>query len=519
MFVVVLTLLDIQLIEYWNRKVDLQMFFYLKFPKEVFNTMSGVFWLIALIGILLLTIVLRMFFLRFFQNNIEKSFAISAKTYLMTFALLFLGIRGGFGIMPVLISDASFSEKRELNMLSTNSCWNFFYQITEAGGLSEIEHFTNGKFDNPALNRSYLNLESTGNFTLNYWDRYPNVVLIVLEGFSAEMSAFFEGHDGDVMPFIDELAKNGYAFTQAYASGDRTDKGLLSLLSAWPGQSWQNMINHPSKLDKLPSLAKQFNAKGYDSKFYYGGDLSFANMEFYLKACGFKGLFGMNDMRKSIEVSGKWGIHDSMMLQYVAKELTESKQPYFASILTLSTHEPYDLAPKSCKTVKEKMAFCMRYTDRALKSFLNRMQASPDYKNTLFVITADHGKELNTENTMLASRNFFHIPLLFYGDCLPSKLKGKVNRSVVSQTDIYQSIVDFVLQTSDNKATYSRSFFRPQHPKNAISNLTGSTMYFDSLSYHYLPTDKMSISHKAQWNRVDSMLLSIQSKIITDFLK
>lgn len=519
MFVVVLTLLDIQLIEYWNRKVDLQMFFYLKFPKEVFNTMSGLFWLGAFFGILLTGYVVRFVFLRLFQKNIEKSFAVSAKNYLLIFALLFLGIRGGFGIMPVLISDASFSEKRELNMLSTNSCWNFFYQITEAGGLSEIEHFTNGKFDNPALNNSYLNAKSNENFTLNYWDRYPNVVLIVLEGFSAEMSAFFEGHDGDEMPYIDELAKNGYAFTKAYASGDRTDKGLLSLLSAWPGQSWQNMINHPSKLDKLPSLAKQFNAKVYDSKFYYGGDLSFANMEFYLKACGFKGLFGMNDMRKSIEVSGKWGIHDSMMLQYVAKELTGSKQPYFASILTLSTHEPYDLAPKSCKTVKEKMAFCMRYTDRALKSFLNRMQASPDYKNTLFVITADHGKELNTENTMLASRNFFHIPLLFYGECLPAKLKGQVNRSVVSQTDIYQSIVDFVLQTSDNKAIYSRSFFRPQHPKNAISNLTGSTMYFDSLSYHYLPTDKMSISHKVQWNRVDSLLLSIQSKIISDFLK
>jgi len=519
MFVVVLTLLDIQLIEYWNRKVDLQMFFYLKFPKEVFNTMSGMFWLIAFTGILLLTLILRTFFLRLFQNNIEKSFVISAKTYLLTFALLFLGIRGGFGIMPVLISDASFSEKRELNMLSTNSCWNFFYQITEAGGLSEIEHFTNGKFDNPALNKSYLNAESNGNFTLNYWDRYPNVVLIVLEGFSAEMSAFFEGHDGDEMPYIDELAKNGYAFTQAYASGDRTDKGLLSILSAWPGQSWQNLINHPSKLDKLPSLANQFNTKGYDSKFFYGGDLSFANMEFYLKSCGFNDLYGMNQMKQPTESIGKWGIQDSMMLQFAAKQLIGNQNPYFASILTLSTHEPYDLAPKSCKTVKEKMAFCMRYTNRALKSFIYKMQSSPSFNNTLFVVTADHGKELSTENTALASRNFFHIPLLFYGRCLPKKMQGKVNRGVVSQSDIYQSLVDLVLQTTDKNAVFSRSIFRPEHPKNAISNLTGSTMYFDSLSFRCVQTDKMSILRKGQWNRADSLLLSIQSKIIVDFLK
>ncbi len=485
---------------------------------EVINTMSVQFWVFSFLGIAVIFVVVRKLFLHFFQKKIESTFAISAKKIMFTLALLFLGVRGGFGIMPVLISDASFSEKRELNLLSTNSCWNFFYQITEAGGLSEIEHFTNGKFNQENLNQLYLN--STNNhFNLVYWNQYPNVVLIVLEGFSAEMSSFFEGHDGNEMPFIDELAKNGYALTQAFASGDRTDKGLLSLLSAWPGQSWQNMINHPSKLDKLPSLAQKFNDKGYDSKFFYGGDLSFANMEFYLKANGFKQLVGLNQMSQSIENKGKWGIHDSMMLQYVAKQLAENHNPYFATILTLSTHEPYDLASSSCKTVKEKMAFCMRYTDRALQSFFSQMQKAPNYKNTLFVITADHGKELNTENTALASRNFFHIPLLFYGQCLPNSMQGSINRSVVSQTDIYQSIVDLILQTNDGKAEYSRSFFRPQHPKNAISNLTGSTMYFDSLSYYYLPTDKMSISRKTQWNRVDSLLLSIQSKIISDFLK
>jgi hypothetical protein len=98
-------------------------------------------------------------------------------------------------------------------------------------------------------------------------------------------------------------------------------------------------------------------------------------------------------------------------------------------------------------------------------------------------------------------------------------MQGKVNRGVVSQSDIYQSLVDLVLQTSDKHAVFSRSIFRPEHPKNAISNLTGSTMYFDSLSFRCIQTDKMSISRKGQWNRADSLLLSIQSKIIVDFLK
>lgn len=516
---IVITLADIQLLSLWSHKIDLQALFYLQYPHEVFNNFNLPQWLIFVLVILVLTWLIGALFLRILRKKETSFSAINAKYLGGVFLTLFLMIRGGLGLMPVLISDASYSESQPKNSVATNSLWNFFYQITEAGNLSEIQHLLDYPENKGILNRYFADTEP--DFPPYYWDKRTNVVLIILEGFSAEMSGYFGGHDGNEMPFIDSLAKEGYAFTRVYANGDRTDKGLLSILSGWPGQTWQNMINHPSKINKLPALARAFKEKrGYKTKFYYGGDLGFSNMDFYLKQNGFESIFGEKNIvaEKSVH-QGKWGVHDDALFDFVSENLKSEKEEFFATILTLSTHEPYDLAPKNAVTNKEKMAYCMRFTDRSVRNFISKMQKHPDFDNTLFVITADHGKELNTENTSKWHQNFFHIPLLFYGKILPTKWKGKVNNRVVSQSDIYQSLHHLIIQRKDKKAVYSRSFFESNHPGNAISNLTGTTVYIDSLSCQFLQTDKMAIRQKKSWNSIDSLLIGVQSKIIQYFLR
>jgi hypothetical protein len=430
-------------------------------------------------------------------------------------------IRGGLGIMPVLISDASFSDSRDKNLLATNSIWNFFYQMGESTGLNEVEDFRNGKYLNPNLDKLYFT-DSSYIAPIFYWDKTPNVVLIVLEGFTAELSNFFGGHDGDCMPFIDSLARNGYACKQMFATGDRTDKGLLSILSGWPGQTWQNMINHPSKFNTIPALASEFaKLRGYKTSFFYGGNLDFANMKVYLKSNGFENLEGEESISKFTKQSkGKWGYSDEILFDYLAKQnLLNEYKPILSTILTLSSHEPYDIAPKELVSVKEKMKFCVRYTDNQLRKYFSKVQKNKLFNNTIFVITADHGKQLNTTETMYGSRNFFHIPFLIFGEPLPKEFKGFINNNVVSQSDIYQSLHELILQRPDRNAIFSRCFFRNNHPRNAISNLNGASVYIDSLAYNFLPTDKMSISKKSTITRLDSLLLQVQTKIIQNFLK
>jgi len=516
-----ITIIDSQLLQYWNNKTDFQFFFYLRYPKEALNTVP-LFWWILTLGILIsITIASYKWFQFVFRNLSNNSITISWKSTSASIVVLVVLIRGGLGIMPVLISDASFSDSRDKNLLATNSIWNFFYQMGESTGLNEVEDFRNGKYLNPNLDKLYFT-DSSYIAPIFYWDKTPNVVLIVLEGFTAELSNFFGGHDGDCMPFIDSLARNGYACKQMFATGDRTDKGLLSILSGWPGQTWQNMINHPSKFNTIPALASEFaKLRGYKTSFFYGGNLDFANMKVYLKSNGFENLEGEESISKFTKQSkGKWGYSDEILFDYLAKQnLLNEYKPILSTILTLSSHEPYDIAPKELVSVKEKMKFCVRYTDNQLRKYFSKVQKNKLFNNTIFVITADHGKQLNTTETMYGSRNFFHIPFLIFGEPLPKEFKGFINNNVVSQSDIYQSLHELILQRPDRNAIFSRCFFRNNHPRNAISNLNGASVYIDSLAYNFLPTDKMSISKKSTITRLDSLLLQVQTKIIQNFLK
>ena len=453
-----ITIIDSQLLQYWNNKTDFQFFFYLKYPKEAINTVP-LFWWIMSLGILIIIMVASYKWFQFvFRNISNNSITISWKSLSVPIIVLGVLIRGGIGIMPVLISDASFSDNRNENLLATNSVWNFFYQMGESSGLKEVEDFRNGKYLNPNLDNLYFT-DSDYVAPIFYWDKAPNVVLIVLEGFTAELSNFFGGHDGNCMPFIDSLARNGYACKQMFATGDRTDKGLLSVLSGWPGQTWQNMINHPSKFNKLPALASQFsNLRGYQSSFYYGGNSDFANMKVYLNNIGFERIVGEESISKFTKQSkGKWGYSDEILFDYLANQnLLNEEKPIFTTVLTLSSHEPYDIAPSGFQSVKEKMKYCVRYTDNQLRKYFNKIKKNKNFNNTIFVITADHGKELNTTETMYGSRNFFHIPFLMFGEPLPKGFKGFVNNNVVSQSDIYQSLHEFVLQRPDKNAIFSR---------------------------------------------------------------
>ena len=516
-----ITIIDSQLLQYWNNKADFQFFFYLKYPKEALNTLPLNQLILVLVVLIALTLLYYKWFQFVFRNISDNAILLSWKSISATIIMLGVLIRGGIGIMPVLISDASFSDNRDKNLLATNSVWNFFYQMGESSGLKEVEDFRNGKYLKPNFDKLYFT-DSEYISPIVYWDKAPNVVLIVLEGFTAELSRYFGGHDGNCMPFIDSLARNGYACTQMFATGDRTDKGLMSILSGWPGQTWQNMINHPSKFNKLPSLASQFSKlRGYQTSFYYGGNLDFANMKVYLKTNGFENLEGEETISKFTKQSkGKWGYSDGILFDYLANQnLLHQDKPSFSTILTLSSHEPYDIAPKSMTTVKEKMQFCVKYTDNQLRKYFSEIQKTQNFNNTIFIITADHGKQLNTAETLYGSRNFFHIPFLIFGNPLPKEFKGYKNNQVVAQSDIYQSLHELVLQTPDKLAMFSRSFFRDNHPHNAISNLTGATVYIDSLSCNFLPTDKMSISKKSRLNKLDSLLLHVQTKIIQNFLK
>lgn len=169
--------------------------------------------------------------------------------------------------------------------------------------------------------------------------------------------------------------------------------------------------------------------------------------------------FGMEDFPDQSFFDGSWGIYDEPFLEFSAEELNKAKQPFFATIFTLSSHPPYNL-PKKYNGVfpkgKSKIHELIGYTDYSLKMFFKKIQNEKWFKNTIFIITADHTSSESFVPKYKSYLGRHQIPLIFYsGD---NSLKG-VNKKITQHIDIMPTILDYI---SCNKPFYSfgKSVFR-----------------------------------------------------------
>jgi phosphoglycerol transferase MdoB-like AlkP superfamily enzyme len=179
---------------------------------------------------------------------------------------------------------------------------------------------------------------------------------------------------------------------------------------------------------------------GYQSSYTYGGELEFANIKSYLINIGIDKSVDKYSFPIS-ERTTSWGVHDQYVFDRFYEDIQKDKQPFFATMFTLSSHEPYDvpMKPKFAgkdETTLFKNSVC--YTDSIIGSFIRRFKKDPLWKNTLIVFVADHGHPLPGHDSNDRPSKF-HIPLIFSGGAL--KMKGKVN-TIGSQTDIATTILD-----------------------------------------------------------------------------
>jgi phosphoglycerol transferase MdoB-like AlkP superfamily enzyme len=228
-------------------------------------------------------------------------------------------------------------------------------------------------------------------------------------------------------------------FTNIYASGDRSEKGLIAILSGYPAQH-PSIIKTPTKTEGLPSLTKSLYGQGYHSTYYYGGEPEFANIKSYLLNAGFEKIISKKDFA-SKDYNSKWGVHDHVLFTRFLNDLQTEKQPFFSTLFTLSSHEPYDIpiAPKFAgndETTKFKNSFY--YTDECIGNFIAAAKKQSWWNNTLIIMVADHGHRLPGDDANDAPSKF-RIPLIFTGGAL--KEKNSINPATGSQTDIVKTLL------------------------------------------------------------------------------
>ncbi len=593
LIVLISLIVDIFLLKYWGCRINAQALSFIKFPVEsVKASISKTTLFLLLFSLLIIGVICYWFmtqFITYIQKQIKKSQSLVLNLgYLIpTLFLLFLGIRGGTSKVPLQISESfRFQKNNELNnQLSLNSFWNFIYQFSNLEKHPKIDHITSIQFSSPHFESDYFGKSSQEqqfekqNHTSKQNAIQPNIYLFILEGVSAEISNYFSQSSVNATPNLDNLAKNGLGFKQAFACGDRTDKGLATILSAWPGQPWQSILNYPDKYKKLPSLIHSFKQTGYQSHFYYGGNLNFANMQNYLLNAGLDSIYDENELDNmnlddlnnpysvtntilkhlnaknhsqnigkavinqdnewiSRNMKGNWGYFDPILLDVFQVNTTKKiKQhnPKFNIVLTSSTHEPYDINKWQTKPLSrfnnnnnrelQQYIHSVRILDLAIYQCIKRIQRLDT--NALFVIISDHGKNINTESTFFGQRNFFHIPWVFWGKPIDQFLKtitmderNKLISNTVSQVDLANSLNYLVFNSlKKEEFPFSRNALDLNHPGLALFNMYGVMGIIERDATNWLSTDKKSIEMERPWNTKDSTILYLGRKIILNFFE
>ncbi|TGE14536.1 LTA synthase family protein [Hymenobacter elongatus] len=376
-------------------------------------------------------------------------------------ALLIVPLRGGVQQIPINQSDVYFSSVPFANHAALNLPWNVVNGLLLSDGGPNPYQFLPDSVAARTVRQLYAPglAADTAAAPLLRTAR-PNVLFIILESFTGKFVGSIGGEPG-VTPNLDSLARTGVLFTNIYAAGDRSQKGLVALLSGYPSQPTTSIIKYPRKTEGLPHLNRSLEAVGYRSHYYYGGELSFANMKSYLVAAGYDQFTERADFPLR-QQNSKWGAQDHVLFDRVLQDLRTQPAPFFVTAFTLSSHEPFEIPiPRQFPGTDETALFrnSVYYADWALGRFLHTARQQPWWDNTLLVLVADHGHPLPGNDANDTPRKF-RIPLMLAGGALRPAARGRVITTIGSQTDVAATLLT-QLRLPTASYTWSHDLLRP----------------------------------------------------------
>lgn len=268
-------------------------------------------------------------------------------------------------------------------------------------------------------------------------EKRKNVVLITIESFSADFMKCY-GNPYEITPFLDSLALKSHQFTNLYAVGNRTIRGLEAVTLCLPPSPGESIVKRKDNKNKF-STASVFKEKGYQVKFLYGGDAYFDNMEDFFSGNGYDIVDKKSLKPEEITFSNVWGVCDEDMANKAIKTMNEEAKtgkPFFNHWMTVSNHRPFTY-PEGKIAISPK--YKMReggvlYTDFALKQFFKQAQKQDWYKNTVFVILADHCASSAGKTELPLDK--YHIPALIFE---PGKAP-EITSKLMSQIDIMPTL-------------------------------------------------------------------------------
>ncbi len=371
-----------------------------------------------------------------------------------------------------------------------------------------------------------------------------NVMVIILESFSREYFGYYnqslrQSHPDFVSytPFLDSLLEHSLTYEHTFANGRKSIDAMPSSLSSVPFFI-EPFILTPSSLNDLSGLADCLVQKGYHSAFFHGAPNSSMGFQAFARSSGFKNYYGMADYCDDPRTGGRndfdghWAIWDEDFLQFTATAITERlEEPFMVGFFSATSHHPFNIPARYEDTYKGgplDIHRTIQYCDNALRRFFATASQQPWFKNTLFVITADHTSQLQYDESH-TSVGVFSIPIAIYD---PSgELPAGMQPGVMQQIDIMPSVLR-ILGYDQPFPAFGKNVFSPDETPWAVnfSNdiyqyIEGDyTLLFDGDQptglYNYVldPLQKQNLL-KAEPLRADRMLTRLKAIVQTYMIR
>lgn len=470
---------DTVLYEFWKFKLNAAIFGYMQNPEGATSSVSPLFIITRVGGILLLAVLAGWLLLRRTPVHFPAVRRRLVHTVLLVLCggALFVGIRGGVqqGVMNVGV--AYYSPSLFLNHAAVNPAFSLL------SSLSKTKDF-GGQFnwqDDKSLARSFEGLypgetEDIQDTLLRV--KRPNVLVVLMESFGSKFVHELGGLP-DVAPGMSRLIPQSIFWTRFYSNSFRTDRGTVSAFSGWVSYPTVSLMRLPEKLNHLPSLARSLQREGYHTGYLYGGDITIMNKKGYLVATGYRQLTSAADFPKRETSESKWGANDSVTARRTYEMIAggQMPEPWHMTFQTLSSHEPFEV-PYHRLSDKKLNAFA--FTDHCVTTLIDSLRNTPQWDNLLVILIPDHGflYDLTYE-----SPEFFHAPMLWLGGAIrePRHMEVLMNQSDLAATLLSQmgiSHTDFPWSRNVLSRNYRYPFAYSSFPSGILfADSTGVSVF------------------------------------------
>jgi len=304
----------------------------------------------------------------------------------------------------------------------------------------------------------------------------PHVIVVLMESHAAAHIGCLGAEQG-VTPYFDKAAEEGLLFTRMYANGDRTARGLESVLCSFPPLPGVSIIKRARSHGGIYSAPREFAARGYETKFFYGGDASFDNMGGFMLSNGFTNVFEQKDVENPVWTTN-WGHSDENVYNKILEDLSgrTPEFPLFGFFLTISNHRPYTWPPGKIKPLypEDRIKSTFQYADYAMGQFLEKAKKLPQWENTVFVFVADHGSAVHGRSLVPIER--YHIPFLVLAPGRADLSPRRVD-TIASQIDVLPTLLSMLGGTTRQMGFGRDVLSLPPDEGSALMHYYGSYAY------------------------------------------